>query len=432
MPFLISFRDLSPMKALNQDDPQIAGLIQNETRRIENTLDLIAAENHAPPSIMEALGSVFNTKTIEGYPGRRYHAGCIYADEVERLAMSRAKRLFQAEHVNVQPHSGTSANLAVFFSILNPGDKLLSMTLSHGGHLSHGHPASIAGKCFRVAHYGVNPETGRIDYEDVAKIAEDFRPKMIVAGASSYPRCIDYGKLAEVAVSVSACLLVDMAHISGLVAAGIIPSPVPHADFVTLTCYKTMMGGRGGVILCKDRYAKSIDRALFPGCQGTSPVNVIAAKAVIFKLAMEKEFETIQKRTVENAAVLAAVLAEKGYTILTGGTDTHQVIVDLSPVGMTGDTAETSLEQAGIILNKNVIPQDETHPGKVSGIRIGTAAVAARGMGVREMALIGDLLDRVIRNSNGPETLAAVRTYVSELCNRFPVYGNHDGGDAWH
>ncbi len=418
------------MKALQQDDPQIADLVRRETQRIEETLDLIAAENHAPPSIMEALGSVFNTKTIEGYPGRRYHAGCMYADEVERLAISRAKTLFAAEHVNVQPHSGTSANLAVFFSVLNPGDKILSMKLAHGGHLSHGHPASIAGKCFRVQHYGVNRDTGRIDYDEVGRIAEKYRPKMMVAGTSSYPRRIDYEKLAGIAKSVSAYLMVDMAHIGGLVAAKIIPSPVPLADFVTFTCYKTMMGGRGGVILCKEQFAKPVDRALFPGCQGTSAVNSIAAKAVIFKLAMEDEFVRIQERTIENAATLAKLLAEKAYAIITGGTDTHQVIVDLSAAGIDGETAEKALEMAGIILNKNVIPGDEEKPGRISGIRLGMAGAAARGMGADEMPMISNLLDTAITHHEDSKALTVIKRKVSLLCKRFPVYGENEDYEA--
>jgi glycine hydroxymethyltransferase len=411
------------MKALQHDDPQIADLIRKEAQRIEGTLDLIAAENHAPPSIMEALGSVFNTKTIEGYPGRRYHAGCIYADEVECLAISRAKTLFGAEHVNVQPHSGTSANLAVYFSVLNPGDKILSMTLAHGGHLSHGHPASIAGKCFCIQHYGVNRDTGRIDYDEVGRITEKFRPKMVIAGASSYPRCIDYEKLADIANSVSAYLMVDMAHIGGLVAAKIIPSPVPVADFVTFTCYKTMMGGRGGVILCKEQFAKPVDRALFPGCQGTSAVNSIAAKAVIFKLALGAEFVRIQQRTIENAATMAKLMTDEGYAIVTGGTDTHQVLVDLTASGIDGATAEKALETAGIILNKNVIPGDEEKPGGISGIRIGMAGAAARGMGVDEMPMISSQLHTVISHHEDSEALTAVKRNVSLICKRFPVYG---------
>jgi glycine hydroxymethyltransferase len=410
------------MKALQHDDPQIADLIQKETQRIEETLDLIAAENHAPPSILEALGSVFNTKTIEGYPGRRHHAGCIYADQVEQLAIERAKTLFAAEHVNVQPHSGTSANLAVFFSVLNPGERILSMTLAHGGHLSHGHPASIAGKCFSIEHYGVSRDTGCIDYDRVRVSAEKFRPKMIVAGASSYPRRIDYEKLADIAKSVSAYLMVDMAHIGGLVAAKVIPSPVPMADFVTFTCYKTMMGGRGGVILCKEPYAKRVDRALFPGCQGTSAVNSIAAKAVIFKLAMGDDFRRIQQKTIENAAGLAALLAEKGYAIVTKGTDTHQVIVDLSNNRIDGKVAEEALERAGIILNKNMIPGDEEKPGKISAIRIGVAGAAARGMGVEEMSVISDLLHTVITHHDDAHALMAVKKQVSVLCKKFPVF----------
>ena len=290
------------MQHLPKDDPELAELIRNEESRIENTVDLIAAENHAPRSIMEALGSIFNTKTIEGYPGKRFHAGCIYADQVENLAVSRGKHLLGAEHINVQPHSGTSANLAVYFSVLDVGDRVLAMSLPHGGHLSHGHPASMTSKCFEFKHYTLDRESELIDYDEVRRLAEEFKPKMIVAGASSYARLIDYEKMAEIAKDVSAYLMVDMAHIAGLVAAKVIPSPVPHSDFVTFTCYKTMMGGRGGVILCKQKYGEKINSAVFPGCQGTSAVNLIAAKAVIFKLAMKPDFISLQEKTLDNAA----------------------------------------------------------------------------------------------------------------------------------
>lgn len=400
----------------------MAELLEREQARIENTLDLIAAENHAPCSIMEALGSVFNTKTIEGYPGKRYHAGCVHADEVERLAIARCRELFGAEHANVQPHSGTSANLAVYFSVLNVGDKILSMTLSHGGHLSHGHKASIAGKCFDVKNYGVEKESGRIDYGAVAEMARTFRPAMLIAGASSYPRLIDYKRMSEIARSVSAYLLVDMAHIGGLVAANVIPSPVPHADFVTFTCYKTMMGGRGGVILSRPMFAERIDRAVFPGCQGTSPVNTIAAKAVIFKLAGTPAFRHVQARTLENAKHLAGALQKKGLRIISGGTDTHQVLVDVTPRGLDGATAEAALESAGIVLNQNVLPDDEGRSGAVSGIRIGTAGISTRGMGSREMEAIADWLDRVMVNHLDGNVIQVVRDEVAALCRQFPVY----------
>jgi glycine hydroxymethyltransferase len=410
------------MAALQHEDPEIAGLVRKEARRLEETLDLIAAENHSPPAIMEVLGSVFNTKTIEGYPGRRYHAGCINADAVERLAISRAKALFKAGHANVQPHSGTSANLGVYFSILDIGDKILSMTLSHGGHLSHGHPVSIAGKCFKIQHYGVDGNTGLIDYDALASLAKTFKPRLIVAGASSYPRLIDYEKMAGVAVSIGAYFMVDMAHIGGLVAAGMIPSPVPVADFVTLTCYKTMMGGRGGIILCRKQYAKQIDTAVFPGCQGTSAVNGIAAKAVILKMAMGKPFAVLQKKTIATARALSEQFIKKGYKVLTNGTDTHQVILDVASRGGDAGLVEKELEKSNIILNRNILPGDEQRSGVVSGIRMGTAAMVARGMGPAETGMVADLIDRVISHVTLPHVIRSVKKEVVSLCHRFPVY----------
>jgi len=411
------------MHHLLEDDPAVARLIKKEESRIENTLDLIAAENHAPLSIMEAMGSVLNTKTIEGYPGKRFHAGCRYVDEIERLAISRAKTLFGAEYANVQPHSGTSANLAVFFSVLETGDKVLAMSLPHGGHLSHGHQASITRKCFTFSHYNVDRESERIEYDHVRRIAEAFRPKMIVVGASSYPRLIDYENMADIARDTGAYLFTDMAHIGGLVAAKVIPSPVPHSDFVTFTCYKTMMGGRGGIILCKERYGKKIDKAVFPGCQGTSAVNFIAAKAVIFKLAQEPRFAEIQKKTLANAVFLAEELAAKGYRIVTGGTENHQVIVDVGSKGLRGNDAEKILESAGIITNRNVIPRDAENPGKISGIRLGTAAVSTRGMGQGEVVQIAELIDKALTGASRNKVLDQVAQKVAELCREFPVYG---------
>ena len=410
------------MKFLSKDDPEVAELIKKEESRIENTIDLIAAENHSPRSIMEVLGSVFNTKTIEGYPGKRFHAGCIYADEVENLAISRGKQLFGAEYINVQPHSGTSANLAVYFSVLEMGDRILAMSLPHGGHLSHGHRASITSRCFEFNHYGVNNKTELIDYDEVRELSHKFKPRMIVAGASSYPRLIDYEKMAEIAKEVSSYLFTDMAHLGGLVAAKVIPSPVPHSDFVTFTCYKTMMGGRGGVILCKQDYGKKIDSAIFPGCQGTSAVNLIVAKALIFKLAMEPEFVDIQKKTLENAAYLAKQLDKKGYRIVTGGTDNHQVIVDVTPKGLKGNAAERFLEFVGVIANRNVIPIDSDSPGTVSGLRLGSSAVTSRGMGKPEIVKIADLIDAAMVNHENKDVLDRVSKEVFELCKKFPVY----------
>lgn len=410
------------MRYLQKDDPEIASLVKQEGARIENTLNLIAAENHTPSSVMEVMGTVLNTKTIEGYPGKRFHAGCEFVDAVERLAVQRAKQLFSAEYANVQPHSGTSANLAVYFGVLKVGDRVLAMSLPHGGHLSHGHKASITSECFNFEHYAVNPQTERIDYQQVREKALAFRPKMIVAGASSYPRLIDYQKMAAIADEVSAYLLADMAHLAGLVAGGVIPSPIQHCDFVTFTCYKTMMGGRGGVILAKDRYASQLDRAVFPGGQGTSAVNSIAAKALIFKLATEPEFAHIQKKTVAHAALMAQCLTDRGYRLVTGGTDNHQVLVDLYNKGLSGSHAEKILEAAGIVLNRNVVPQDTDRPGRVSGLRIGTAAVASRGMGPSEIIQIAEWIHQVLSQPQIRAVHKQVRQAVQEMCARFPVY----------
>jgi len=404
------------------DDPDITQLVESERSRLENTLNLIAAENHAPASILNVIGSVLNSKTIEGYPGKRFHAGCVHVDEVEKMAVERGLALFGAEHVNVQPHSGTSANLAVYFSVLDVGDRVLAMNLAHGGHLSHGHAASVTGRCFTFRHYGVDPETGLIDYAQVRRMAMEFKPKMIVAGASSYPRLIDYEQMADISRDVSAFLLVDMAHLAGLVAAGVIPSPVPYSDFVTFTGYKTLMGPRGGVILCRSPYAGKIDRTIFPGCQGTSAVNLIAAKAMIFRLAGTKEFIHIQEQTVKNAVCLANALEAQGYRIVTGGTDNHLVLVDMASKISDGGEAEKALESVGIIANRNVIPGDEKKPGSVSGIRFGTAAVTTRGMGEDEMREIANMVDRVLANGRDREILEKVKAGVVALCGRFPVY----------
>ncbi|MFC1830479.1 serine hydroxymethyltransferase [Thermodesulfobacteriota bacterium] len=415
------------MKFLLRDDPEMAELVKLEEARIDNTLNLIAAENHSPRSILEIMGSIFNTKTIEGYPGNRYHAGCKHVDTVENLAIERAKAVFGAEYANVQPHSGTSANLAVYFSVLDVGDRILSMSLPHGGHLSHGHRASATSRCFNFKHYALDPSTERIDYQMVRKMALRFKPKMIVTGASSYPRLIDYKKMSEIAKEISAYLLADIAHLAGLVAGEAIPSPVPHCDFVTFTCYKTLMGGRGGMILAKEEFAKKINKSVFPGTQGTSAVSLIAAKAVIMKLASDPKFIEIQKQTVENAAYMASCLAEKGYRVVTGGTDNHQIVVDLSDNGITGAQAEQCLEDCGIVLNRNVVPADAKQPGKTSGIRIGTGALSARGLSKEEMSTIVEWMDQLINNPENPEIQDAVKAGVNDMCTRFPVYANgHD------
>ncbi len=409
------------MSHLSKDDPELEKLINGEEKRLDNTLNLIAAENHSPTSILEVMGSVLNTKTIEGYPGKRFHAGCTNVDRIEKLAIKRGKSLFGAEYINVQPHSGTSANLAVYFSVLNIGDRVLAMSLPSGGHLSHGHSASITSKCFDFTHYKLNPKTELIDYEQIREIAHAKKPKMIVAGASSYPRLIDYDKISRIAREVSALLLTDMAHLAGLVAAKLIPSPVPYSDFITFTCYKTMMGGRGGIILSKKEYGKKIDSAVFPGCQGTSAVNLLAAKALIFKLATEEIFVLTQKKTLRNAKAMAKALIKKGYRVISNGTDNHQVLVDLTSKNISGKTAETCLESIGIVLNRNVVPNDAGNPGKISGIRIGTGAVSARGMGELQMRQIVDLMDSSLMNRGEKQILSEIKEKILMLCQAFPI-----------
>jgi glycine hydroxymethyltransferase len=410
------------MQYLPQHDPEVAELVRLEEARVENTLDLIAAENHAPRSIFEAQGSIFSTKAAEGYPGRRFHAGCCNADALESLAVERARRLFGADHANLQPHSGVSANLAVYFAVLNPGDRILSMKLSHGGHLSHGDPSSITSKCFNFVHYGLDLKTERIDYDEVRALARKFKPQMIVAGASSYPRLIDYAQMAQIASSVSAYLLVDMAHIAGLVAAGVIPGPVAHADFVTFTTYKTLQGGRGGVILCRQAHAPKISRTIFPGAQGTPSLNLLAAKAVCFKLAMAPEFKKLQAKTLENARALSAGFERNGYRLVSGGTDNHLILVDLRPKNLTGDAAEKTLESVGIIVNRNVIPGDAQRPDVTSGIRIGSPGITSRGMGVEEVLQIVNLMDTAMVNAANRDILDQVSRGVADLCREFPVY----------
>jgi glycine hydroxymethyltransferase len=410
------------MKHLQVDDTEVAKLIQKEALRIDNTLDLIASENHPAPSILEATGSIFSAKTVEGYPGKRFHAGCTHVDDLERLAVARAKKLFGAGHANVQPHTGVAANLAVYFSVLEIGDKVLAMKLDHGGHLSHGHPSSITSKCFDFRHYGVNRDTERIDYDEIEELALKLRPRMIVTGASAYSRLIDYERVAAIAAKISAYTMVDMAHIAGLVAAKVIPGPVPHSDFVTFTMYKTMGGGRGGVILCREKFAQKIDSAIFPGTQGTPHVNSMAAKAVCFKLAMQPSFTETQKTTLANAAGLAREMAKRGYRIVFGGTENHTVLLDLRPKGLTGDIAEAVLESVGIMTNKNVIPHDPEKPLVTSGLRLGTSAISTRGMGPDEVVRMAELMDRALMNRTDKVGLNRVSDDVSLLCSQFPVY----------
>ncbi len=408
------------MNYLKRDDPQILQLILQEEVRIENTLDLVSSESHMPRSILEEMGSVLNHKTIEGYPGKRYHAGCEYVDVIETLAINRMKELFQAEHANVQPHTGSAANFAVYFSVLNIGDKILAMNLSHGGHLTHGHFASVTSKCFNFHHYNVDLTTELIDYDALAEQAKEVNPKMIVAGASSYPRLIDYEKMLQIAKSVGSYLFVDMAHIAGLVAAKLIPSPVPYSDLVSFTTFKTMMGGRGGVILCKKEYQNAVDKAVFPGTQGTSAVSNIAGKATIAKLARESEFINIQRKTLDNAKLLAAELAEKGYRLVGGGTDTHQVVVDVTTKGLSGSQAEETLESIGIITNRNYIPIDTGK--KASGLRLGTGPISVRGIDKKYVMQIANIVDSALMNRGNREVLNKLERKICNICKQFPVY----------
>lgn len=415
------------MNYIAEADPAVADLIQKEHLRQETTLNLIAAENTAPMAVLEALGSSFSNKTTEGYPGRRYHTGCQLTDEMEELAVGRAKALFGSGHANVQPHSGVNANLAVYGAVLDPGDRILSMKLSHGGHLSHGDSASLTGRIFRPSHYGVNLKTERLDYDAVRDLALEIRPRMLVAGASSYPRLIDYAVLRSIADEVSAFFLVDMAHIAGLVAAKVIPSPVPHAHFVTFTTYKTMMGPHGGVILCPAEFARRIDRAVFPGTQGTPTLSLVAAKAVCFHLAATPEFRMVQERTLGTAALLAEELGARGYRLVSGGTDNHMVLVDLRSKGLKGDRAEAALESAGILCNRNVIPFDPESTLVTSGLRLGTPGISSRGMGAEEIKMITGWIDQILSNPEDRSIREGVRQRVKDLCRRFPLRERLEG-----
>ncbi len=415
------------MALIDNADPAVAALIRRERERQEATLNLIAAENTAPAAILAALGSVFNNKTAEGYPGRRYHTGCRVTDELEQLAVERARALFGADHANVQPHSGVNANLAVYGVVLNPGDKIVSMKLSHGGHLSHGDAASITGRIFQPSHYGVNPGTERLDYDAIRDLAREVRPRMLVAGASSYPRLIDYPTLRAIADEVSAYLLVDMAHIAGLVAAKTIPSPVPHAHFVTFTTYKTLMGPHGGVILCAADFAKKIDRSIFPGTQGTPTLSLVAAKAVCFHLAATPQFRAVQERTLRTAAILAAELGTRGYRPVSGGTDNHMVLADLRARGLKGNQTEAALEAAGILCNRNVIPFDPETTLVTSGLRLGTPGLSSRGMGAEEVRTIAGWIDQILSNPDDRSVQKRVGEMVKDLCLRFPLRDRLEG-----
>jgi len=410
------------VSSLQKIDPEIYRLIECELERQSNQLELIASENIVSPAVLEAQGSIFTNKYAEGYPHRRYYGGCDYADEVESLAIARARKIFQAEYANVQPHSGSQANMAVYFAALDPGDKVLGMDLAHGGHLTHGSKVSFSGQLYNFVSYGVERKTEQIDMEMVARLADQHRPKMIVAGASAYPRLIDFEAFRQIADQVGALLMVDMAHIAGLVAAGLHPSPVPFADFVTTTTHKTMRGPRGGLILAKERYAKQLNSKIFPGIQGGPLVHVIAAKAVSFKEAMTDKFRDDQKQVIKNAQTLAASLIEHGFRIVSGGTDNHLLLVDVTNKQVTGKEAEEVLEDAGITVNKNAIPFDTQSRFVTSGIRIGTPAVTTRGLKEAEMVQIADWIDRAISRRDNREELGSIRLAVRELCDRFPLY----------
>lgn len=403
-------------------DPEIARAIELELDRQTHKLELIASENVTTQAVMATLASVLTNKYAEGYPGRRYYGGCQFVDMAEELAVKRARELFSAEYANVQPHAGTQANMAAYFALLKPGDTILGMNLAHGGHLSHGSPVSFSGRFFNFLSYGVERDTGRIDYDAVQRLAETHHPQMIVAGASAYARIIDFERMGGIAASVGAYLMVDMAHIAGLVSAGAHPSPVPHADVVTSTTHKTLRGPRGGFILAKQGHGKKLNSQIFPGIQGGPLMHVIAAKAVAFRLAMSEDFKQDQHQTVANAKALAKCLLDGGVNLVSGGTDNHLILVDLSDREITGKDAEKALEQAGITANKNAVPFDERPPSVTSGIRLGTPAVTTRGMKESEMAVIGGLVLDVLRNPGDEAVLRRVGESVQELCDRFPLY----------
>jgi len=406
---------------LKTTDPEVYEAIEKEKEREHEKILLIASENYVSKAVLEAQGSIFTNKYAEGYPLKRYYGGCEFADIVENLAIERAKKIFGAEHVNVQPHSGSQANMAVYFSVLKPGDTILGMRLNHGGHLSHGASVNFSGTLYNNVSYGVNKE-GYIDFEEVKKLAREHKPRMVVVGASAYSRILDFKAFSDIAKESGAYLLADIAHIAGLIAAGVHPSPVAHADFVTTTNHKTLRGPRGGMIMCRAEHAKAVDKMIFPGIQGGPLVHVIAAKAVALKEAMTEDFRTYQQRVVENAKTLADELMRRGFSIISGGTDNHLMLIDLTNKNVTGKDAEIALDKAGITVNKNSIPYDTRPPAVTSGIRLGTPCITTRGMGKAEMVEIAELISSIINNSTEPEAIAAIAKGVKDLCDRFPVY----------
>jgi glycine hydroxymethyltransferase len=410
------------MRTLAEIDPDIAKAVRHELHRQRSGLELIASENFVSRAILEAAGSVFTNKYAEGYPGRRYYGGCEFVDVVESLAIARAKTLFGAEHANVQPHAGAQANMAAYFTIMKPGDTVLGMNLAHGGHLTHGHPLNFSGQLYKVVPYGVSQHDERIDYDEIDRLADEHRPKMIMVGASAYPRVIDFPRIRAAATRIGAAMVTDMAHIAGLVAAGVHPSPVPHSDFVTTTTHKTLRGPRSGLVLCTERYAKDLDKAVFPGLQGGPLVHIIAAKAVCFKEASEPAFAAYQRQIVANASALATSLITAGFRLVSGGTDNHLMLVDVFSKGITGKAAEAALGKAGITVNKNAIPFDRNPPMVASGIRIGTPAVTTRGMREAEMATIAEFITRALKTPEDDRALGTIRNEVDALCQKFPLY----------
>ncbi|MFM8532047.1 MAG: serine hydroxymethyltransferase [Acidimicrobiia bacterium] len=409
-------------RTLAQADPEIAAAIANETTRQAEGLELIASENFVSSAVLEAAGSVMTNKYAEGYPGKRYYGGCEFVDVAESLAIARAKTLFSADHVNVQPHSGAQANMSVYLTLLKPGDTVLGMNLAHGGHLTHGHPLNFSGKLYNIVPYGVRKDDERIDYDEFESLADQHKPKMIIVGASAYPRTIDFERMGTVARRVGAPLMVDMAHIAGLVAGGVHPSPVPHADFVTTTTHKTLRGPRGGMVMCRESYAKDLDRTVFPGVQGGPLIHVIAATAVCFKEAASEECAAYQRQLVQTAARHAMAMTTAGFRIVSGGTDNHIVLVDVFSKGITGKVAEAALGHAGITVNKNAIPFDQNPPMVASGVRLGTPAVTTRGMGEAEMDQIAEFISRVLAAPEDGTVLAKVKAEVEALCRKFPLY----------
>ncbi|MGE0451032.1 MAG: serine hydroxymethyltransferase [Vicinamibacterales bacterium] len=409
-------------RTLAETDPEVAEAIRQETARQNSGLELIASENFVSRAVLEAAGSVLTNKYAEGYPGRRYYGGCEFVDVVERAAIDRARTLFGGEHANVQPHSGAQANMAVFLAVLKPGDTVLGMNLAHGGHLTHGHPLNFSGQLYTIVPYGVRKDDERIDYDELDRLADQHRPKLIIVGASAYPRVIDFARVRAAADRVGAMLMTDMAHIAGLVAAGVHPSPVPHSDFVTTTTHKTLRGPRGGLIICREQFKKDLDRSVFPGVQGGPLMHIIAAKAVCLKEAAEPAFAAYQRQIVANAARLAEALRTAGFRLVSGGTDNHLMLVDVFSRGITGKVAEAALGKAGITVNKNAIPFDQNPPMVASGIRVGTPAVTSRGLREPEMEMVGSLIARALEAPDNEIAIAAIREEVETLCRKFPLY----------